>query len=421
MRIPTVDDLLGAVVDCHDALTDLAQALADQVGSAVPAPLMTAVQDEFGVVPPDAFETMVLYLYLWGRTGASPRVGPVDSPFLQAVLPQLRAALSRLGKAQPPRLRAFWLRVVVDAACAPDADRQRAWGNAGAKSSDLPSILVDLADVCRRRALRESGSARALGGRSAGAGAGAGAGAAAVPEGHHGKVEDHVRRVLDALTAVSALCRVVSAGDSPPPFDPAQARADIARRVAAANTQNPRRVAAATRCAAVQVQITSLQAMTRFLKAHELVLRGASALVWQALWEYLMCAQGKPVNGSIEAIESKAQMERAEPVRIVQCAQVPAATLAALEEFAGRRVLSATARSREQAFLGALPNQEVAALLRAAADQAGAKVEAALLGGAGGPVLDAMLQAVHGLTTLTSTYEFQTVVPEQLDGCAVVL
>jgi hypothetical protein len=426
VRVPTVDELLGAVVDCHDALADLAQALADHVGPSAPASLSTQVLEECGVAPQDAFEAIVLYLYLWGRTKASASVGHVDGPFLQAALPQLNAATSRLGKALPPRVRAFWLRTVVDAACAPDADRQRAWGHAGTKSSDLPSILVGLADLCRQRALRESTSTRAQGGRAA---AGAGAGAASAKSRIDDVSEDHVRRVLEALTAVGALCRVVSntaagagagagAGDtSPPSFDPA----DIARRVAAANTKNPRRLAAATRCAAVQVQITTLQAMARFLKAHEPVLRGASALVWQALWEYLMCAQGKPVNGSIEAIESRAQMERAEPVRIVQGAQVPAATLAALEEFAGRRVLSATARSREQAFLGALPNQEVAALLRAAADQAGAKVEAALLDGTGGPVLDAMLAAVHGLTALTAAYEFQTVVPEQLDGCAVVL
>ena len=416
VQVPTVDDLLGAVVDCHDALAGLVQTLTAQVGAQAPAAL-TAALDALGVKPQgesplDTFDSIVLYLYLWGRTDAA-----ADMPFLHATLPPLRTAIARLGKDLPPQVRAFWVRTVVDAACAPDTDRQQAWADAGAKPADLPCIFARVAESFRMHALRSQG------GRSAGA--------SAKPTQHRvdDVTEDHVRHVLEALTAVSALCRVVSGAGAgagagagvPPPFNPVQARADIARRVSAANTKSPRQVAAATRCAAVQVQIVTLQAMTEYLKAHEHALQGASALVWQALWEYLMCAQGRPVNGSIEAIESQAHLERAEPVHIVQCAQVPAATLAALEEFAGRRVLSATARTREQDFFAGLPNPEVAAILRAAAEQAGAKEETTLLAGAGGPVLDAMLAAVHGLTALTSAYEFQTVVPEKLGGCAVVL
>ena len=410
--------LLEALVGNMAAIAD------DAVYTAVVGALRAAAHAAFGLEKDymggaDEFDLMALFCIAGEPKQSLPDGAPaVDGPFMLSCFKALHDASLTQAVQAPPVLRLYWLRKIVAAARLPEARRR----DLLAANPDLPAMLMAAA------ATSGGGAAAAVasGGRSGKARAGA-------AEALDGVSRDHAQRVAVALKAVAALCGAVGAA-APPPHavqsmvDKAVKQGRHAGSGAAPGTRHPSAadatagVASAVRCAVIGVQIRELKALTRLLMPHAARLEAAGPIVWQALLEYMLCAQGSPRNGTIDSIENQAAISQAEPVAIVQSAVVPAATLAALEEFAGRRLLSEGARARETAFFGA-ESEQVRRLLHPVIQQASAAVEARALGGGQGPdavaLQTAMLEAIHGLTALTTKYEFQTVVPEQLGGCPV--
>lgn len=437
VRVPDPALVLASPVADEDSLVgDLVAALIQVLQSlnteaATRAPLVQLVTkrlpglDAEALKAADLFELLALTMVAPAGRPGSRSVGRLahvaDPAFFASCLGAMHEALRGSQALVPPCLRLYWLRAIVAAAQAPEEDR-RAMRTAPSLPTALGRALPVFVPTTAATAV-----ATHTGGRSASGSAGSSFSSGTF-SGHEvdSVTKDHVQHVQSALQAVSTLCTQVhaaggGAGAVPPPvFDPASVQRDVWAMVQKHSHGASRNTVAAARCAAIALQIRHLKVMTKYLQDHAAVLQAASPMVWQALLEYLLCAQGSPRNGTIHDIENRAAIAKAEPVHIIQTAVVPAAALAALEEFAGRSLLSARALAREQEFLGTLSPQ-VQSILRAAATRASTLVEARALGSSGSQqVLQAMLGAIHGLTALTAKYEFQTVVPDQLQGCTVL-
>lgn len=334
-----------------------------------------------------------------------PFIDDVDGSALHAQLLQLQP----LVRGAPPRVQLHWVKQAVHAC------RKGQQGSAHTQGPEW-LLLAGTGFVGTPVSSIGAGGARgrSTGGRKASTGAAGATG------------EDHLDRVLHMLSRVAHLCQAAGCPDM------AGTRGPLPALVQAVQDSH----GAAKRCATVQLQVDTLIPMVQALRVAWLAPSsafrpGSSRLLWQALEEYMSCAAGTTINALTDRPKDTVSGAPEIPVKVGHTAAprnvvlhvvVPAPTLVGLEFFAGHELLRPKSVGlMDRVMQGQSVPHEVWATVRAALAVSGSAMERRVLGTPvnSGLNLD-MLEAIHAINSLTSKYEFQTLVLQELKGCPAV-